>query len=57
VTLGVISPFAAPPPLRWGPGCLAGLVRRQGEIWNALLHQLDETAMQGVIENRVINEM
>jgi hypothetical protein len=53
VTLGAIGPF---PAAALPAGMLAGLVRRKGESWNQLLHRLDETVMQTVVENLVINQ-
>jgi hypothetical protein len=57
VTLGAIGPFPGAAAAAMPGGMLAGLVRRQGESWNALLRRLDEAVMQSVVENRVINEM
>jgi hypothetical protein len=32
---------------------MAGLMRREGETWDALLLRLNEAVMQSVIENRL----
>jgi hypothetical protein len=36
---------------------MAGLMRREGESWEALLLRLNEAVMQSVVENRVTNEL
>jgi hypothetical protein len=57
VTMGAISGVRAAAVAAMPQGMMAGLMRREGETWDALLLRLNEAVMQSVVENRVINEL
>ena len=57
VTMGAISGIRAAAVAAMPQGMLAGLMRKEGETWEALLVRLNEAVMQAVVENRVINDL
>jgi hypothetical protein len=52
ITLGAISGIPGAAVATMPKGMMAGLMRREGESWEALLLRL-----KAVVENRVINEL
>jgi hypothetical protein len=57
VMLGAISGIPAAAVASMPKGMLAGLMRCEGESWEALLLRLNEAVMQPVVENRVISDL
>jgi hypothetical protein len=57
VTIGAISGIPAAAVASMPRGMMAGLARREGESWEALLLRLNEAVMQSVVENRVIRDL
>jgi|SRR5579863_5925414 len=57
VSMGAISGIRAAAIASMPQGMMAGLMRREGETWDGLLLRLNETVMQSVVENRVINDL
>lgn len=57
ITLGAISGIPAAAVASMPKGMMAGLMRREGESWEALLLRLNEAVMQSVVENRVISDL